>query len=477
MGFKPLLRHNTLRLPGNKMAGILKAYKNISLCAFLSLFITGCASSSLFNPYPKQAQSYLRAIQNNNITTQTAKLVDKRSTADNLLYMQESGRLNQINQAYPASQEDFEFVIRRYSDLDSKAKISVGDLAAQGASLISNENAIPYDGAAYERIFAHQFQVFNYLAAQDIEAASVEVRRAAAEQRRLELEYSKDIAKAEAEAKNNGLTDKQWINEPQLSGMNSLASEVRSSFLNAYTFYTSAVIWEAQHDYNAALVDYKKALQIHPQNAHLLAAIKRVSEAQDKRFRSQENSPGKLVILFEEGFVARKQSFTINIPSFHYATYFNIAFPYYDSAHWPVSQTLSVKQGEKLLGNSHILVDVSALAVKSLQEQTTALMLRQVLRAKVKYEMQQKASEQGQLGGFLATLYNIISEQADLRSWLTLPNTAQAFYHEFPAGAQEISLQSLNKQHTLEVNIIAGHTTILRVIDAGNRFIVQPFIL
>ncbi|NRB37764.1 MAG: hypothetical protein HRU20_04760 [Pseudomonadales bacterium] len=450
-------------------------YLTLSIC--LICLLSGCASSSLFNPYPRQAQDYIQAIKSNTIEAETQTLIGKRENADNLLYMQESGRLNQINNAFSASQQDFDFVIRRYEEFDNSANVSLSRLASQGSSLISNENAIPYQGAAYERIFAHQFQVFNYLAAKDIEAASVEVRRAAAEQRRLELDYSKDIAKAETDAQENGLDNQQWLNEPELAGMNGLANEVRSSFLNAYTYYTSAVIWEAQGDWNAASVDYKKALEIHPNNTHLIAAINRIAEADKNRFNKQESNSGKLVILFEEGFVPAKRSFNLHIPSFHYETYFNIAFPYYDSKNWPSPQTLTIKHAQETLGQTQVLVNVSSLAVKSLQEQSTALMVRQILRAKVKHEMQQKAQQQSELGGFLTTIYNIISEQADLRSWLTLPNTAQAFYHELPAQTLQLTLQSKLKQHTLDVDIIAGHTTLLRVIDGGNRLITQSFIL
>ena len=447
----------------------------ISLAA--SLLISGCATSSLFNPYPRQAADYRKAIVNDTIATETQELIGKRENADNLLYIQESGRLNQINHDYPASQQDFEFVIRRYEQIDDEAKISAGKLAAQGSSLLTNENAIPYTGAAYERIFAHQFQVFNYLASNDLTGASVEVRRAANEQRRQELAHGKDIAKAEAEAQKNGVSDTQWLNAPELTGMNTMASGVRNSFLNAYIYYTSAVIWEAQHDWNAATVDYKKALEIHPNNSQLVEAIKRVDQAQKHRFGNDKPTTGKLVVLFEEGFVPSKKSFNLHIPSFHYETYFNIAFPYYDSKAWPTTQLLTIKTDSETLGQTQVLVDVSALAAKALSEQATALMVRQVLRAKVKHEMQQQAQQQSDLGGLVATIFNIVSEQADLRSWLTLPNTAQALYHELDTGTQSLQLQSGTKQLTLDVTIEAGHTTILRVIDAGNRFIVEPYIL
>ena len=443
--------------------------KNTCL-AVLALQLSACATSSLFNPYPHQANDYIQAINTDTIAVTTEQLIDKRENADNLLYMQESGRLNQLNQSTSQSIQDFDFVIRRYTDMDDQAKISALKIGSQGVSLISNENAIAYEGKAYERIFAHLFQAFNYLSNKDIEAASVEIRRASAEQRRLELEYADEIGKAESQATDKNIKTDQWLNEPALAGMNSLASETRSSFLNAYTFYTSAVIWEAQGDLNAAIVDYKKALEIHPQSLQLIAAINRVDKPQDK-------SIGKLVVLYEEGFVPAKKSFKLAIPSFYYQTYFNIAFPYYDSEGWPITRALTIKNATAELGKTEVLVNVSNLAVKALKEDIPALMIRQILRARVKHEMQQQAQSQSDLGGIFATIYNIVSEQADLRSWLTLPNTAQAFYHELPVGHQTLTLQTGGRSDTIDINIMAGHTTLVRVIDSGQRIMTESFIL
>jgi hypothetical protein len=48
------------------------------------------------------------------------------------------------------------------------------------------------------------------------------------------------------------------------------------------------------------------------------------------------------------------------------------------------------------------------------------MLVRQTLRAQTKHKMQQQANDQGgAILGLLVGAYNIISENADLRSWLT----------------------------------------------------------
>ena len=451
---------------------LLRSLQYLSLYGCL-LLLEGCAGTSIFNPYPRQASAYIEAIQNNNIAAVTEPLMNRREDQDSLLYMQESGRLHQLNKNYTASALDFDYVLRAYQDNDDRATISASLLAAQGLSLVSNENAIPYAGQSYERIFALLFQAFNFLAKKDLESASVEIRRAASEQRRLELAYADDITAAESAAKNQNIQTPQWLQEPELAAMTTLASETRNSFLNAYVFYCSAVIWEAQGDWNAALVDYKKALQLQPNNKTVLAAIKRVNKGVNDVVEGQ----GNLVVLYEEGFIPAKKNFNLSVYSSHYQTFFNIAFPYYDAKNWPQNRQLTIVDGNKVLGHTEVLVDASTLAVKALEEQRMALLLRQMLRARSKHEMQQQMQEQGQLGGVLTSIYNIVSEQADLRSWLTLPHTAQAHYSAVAAGQHELVLQQGKRQTQQSIEILAGHTTILRVVDSGQRMITETFIL
>ena len=80
--------------------------------------------------------------------------------------------------------------------------------------------------------------------------------------------------------------------------MSKAAGRVKSSFQNAYTFYTSAVIWEAMGDINAALVDYKKALEINPDNTTITKDIERLNANNTIK----HSSNGHLVVLFEDGF-------------------------------------------------------------------------------------------------------------------------------------------------------------------------------
>ena len=96
------------------------------------------------------------------------------------------------------------------------------------------------------------------------------------------------------------------------------------------------------------------------------------------------------------------------------------------------------------------------------------MLIRQTLRAQAKHKMQQEANDKGgALLGVLVGAYNVLSENADLRSWLTLPRSAQIARLTLPEGAQTLTLDNTQ---TVTVNIQRNRATLLRVVKIDNRY-------
>ncbi len=445
----------------------------------LLLLLGGCASSSLFSSYPKQASEFKQAIA----TDQTGKVLDnlaeKETNADSLLYMMERGRISQLDNLYQESNDDFLLVIDAFEQQDLAAQIQGSKFAAQGASLLTNDNAIPYDGSGYERIFTHHFQAYNYLGRQDIEGAGVELRKARLEQRILLEQHEKEIAAAHEKANAENI-DVDSI-ATNFTGMDTIAGQVKNSFQNGYTFYTSAAFWEAMGELNDALVDYKKAYEVNPSSSMLPSDIARVSSKLGERnqevdFHQGTDDEGVVVILYEEGFVPAKQQIKFPAPTFD-GGLISIAFPYYNTNNWPGSRSLTVvdSTGQEVAHTEEV-VNVSTLAVKAFKEDLSGLIVRQVLRGLTKYELQRQAEKEGgYLGQIGASIYNIVSESADMRSWLTLPNSGQGARFYLPKGTQKISLQSGSMRQDITLEIKPKRTVLVRVVDTPPRMIVQVF--
>lgn len=450
----------------------------VAAVLLLAAALAGCAASSVFSPYPLQAAGFRQALTGLDAGPVMTRLDQKRNSADKLLYLMERGRLAQLQGDFAGSQRDFAQAIAVFEQNADKAMFTLSGGAAGGASLLTNDNAIPYRGYAYERVMLHQFQAFNYLGLGDVEGATVELRRAALFQRDMELKYADEIAKAQGEAVQNQVMLDDYAQ--YFTGMDTVAGRVRNSFQNGYTFYASAVIWEALGEYNSALVDYKKALELAPDNKALQADVIRANQyfggAPAKK--GEPAAPtGTVVVLFEQGFVPAKKPVGLGIATLDGGV-FSIQFPIYDGLDYTAPSPLLVRLPDQGKVETALLVDTGALAVKALKEQVPAMLVRQALRARAKYELQKKASEQGGLGGqFLANVYNLVSEQADLRSWLTLPANAQGARLALPAGTQSLEFAGLAGSLSLPVDVRAGRTTIVRVVEANGRLLTQTFAL
>jgi len=462
--------------------------KRLALSLF-TLWLSGCASTSVFNPYPNQAQEWRADINASKEAAALETLAKKRNSADRVLYLMERGRVAQIAGATDDSLGDFRDALDAMDVAEEKAKISLTDTGAQSASLLTNDNAIPYKSDPYERIFVHHYQALNYLGKNDLEGASIEVRRANQYQVEALQAHDSEVANAEQKAQENNISANPDDYATQFAAMDAITGKVKSSFQNAYTFYLSGVIYEAMNESNNAYIDYKKAIEIYPDNRFLQDDVLRLArqlgmnedfDRYSKQFNRKApatvvKDQGNLVVMYEEGFVAAKEQVMVPLPTVQ--GWISIAFPVYN-APWRMPDGLNVSAAGKALGSTETIVDVHALAVKSLKEKIPAMLVRQTLRAGAKYAMQKEANNRGGLlAGVTTQIYNLVSETADRRSWLTLPRDAQILRASVPGGDLNLALSAGIQQQTTSVPVKAGHTTLLHVINTGSRLIVHSYVL
>ena len=97
------------------------------------------------------------------------------------------------------------------------------------------------------------------------------------------------------------------------------------------------------------------------------------------------------------------------------------------------------------------------------------MLVRQTLRAATKYEAQKQANENlGLLGAITTQVYNLVSERADLRSWLSLPAYGMAAEIMLPAGEQTIVVSAPGASASVTVPVRPGGITLVRAVHVGN---------
>jgi uncharacterized protein len=473
---------------------LLSTCRRVTILAAL-LSMTGCAATSTFTAYPHKVQPLINSMSNRTPIDLTQCLLGECKSNDLILYNMERGRYAQVIGNSDVSMSDFKTSMEKIGENDQKALISASDIGANVAATMVNDNALPYEGEGYERVLLHHYQAINYLKKKDLEGAGVEVRRANAEQNESLKRFEKELEKSQEEASNKKVTTGTSQIDTKYAQMDEVAGKVKNSFQNAYTFYLSGFIYELLQQSNDAYIDYKKALEIYPENSYLQKDVLRLAEKLEmsdeltelkqrfsigtKTFIEESGAgSGELLVLFEDGFVPQKHEIKIPIPVSR-SGLVSIAFPIYQ-VKWSAQIPLRILNKNELIGSTEPICDVRALAVKALKEKAPVLATRQIIRAVAKGVTGAAAKKHmGELGQFASNIWNLVSESADLRSWLTLPANAQILRTTMPAGSYRLALQHPMAAGPtyVDVEIAASGKTVLQVVRAGGQIYssVTPF--
>lgn len=458
--------------------------------------VAGCAANSTFTAYPNKIQPLTTSMSHRTPIDLSKILLSESKGNDLILYNMERGRYAQVVGNSDVSMSDFRASIEKIRENDEKALVSASAIGANAAATLLNDNAIPYEGEGYERVLLHHYQALNYLKKRDLEGAGVEVRRANAEQNESLKRFEKELQKSQDElsGKNGGANGVSRINT-QYAQMDEVAGKVKNSFQNAYTFYVSGFIYELLQQPGDAYIDYKKALEIYPDNRYLqkdvlrlaaklemgdeLAELRTRFSVEKEQFIDETGAgSGELLVLFEDGFVPQKHEIKIPIPISR-SGLVTIAFPIYQEK-WSTQVPLRILNKNELIGSTEPICDIRALAVKALKEKAPVIATRQIVRAVAKGVTAAGAKKKmGELGQFAANIWNIVSESADLRSWLTLPANAQILRTTLPSGRYRLALQHpmAGGPAYADVTISADGKTVLQVVRAGRQIYssVTPF--
>ena len=447
--------------------------------------LSGCSSlqfTDIFQGYNSQMKS-VKAAQRQGDFVKAQSLLNERSVSNSsyVLGLLERGRLEFLANNWSASQQTFAQAYIEVEEQRNKAKIQISKGFEKLGAVVSNDNAISYQVPYYEQTMLHSHQALNYLFQHDLEGALVEIRRANLVQENALKAYEQEIHQAQNELYNSGMsTDSLASTYPS---MVATIGQVKNGFQNAFTFYLSGILYEASGALNDAYIDYKRAIEIYPENPYLQQDILRLATKlgmQDdlvnfqQRFGKYQTPRGKgqgqVVVLIEKDIVNSKQDVGLNLPvgrSNGGLKFFSFSLPVYQGTLPQYSQS-TFKSVDKTYQANEI-VRIQSLAAKDLQEQLPSLLTRQVVRVIAKEQMRQKLSrEAGDVGNILASIYNIASERADTRSWSTLPDQVNIVRMDVPVGEQTLQVQINGQQKSIAVKVQANRITLIKFSAIGN---------
>ena len=461
-------------------------FHKFRLLLFVTPILSGCSANSftdLFSNYSQRMYGVKQAQQQGDFQ-QAISLLPKRSSANGSysLGLLEKARLEYLANNNKQSTLDFEKTYQLIQQSKQGGKIELSRGVENITAIMSNDSAIRYDIALYEQSMLHSYQALNYIAQQDLSGALVEVRRANLVQDRALKSNANSL---EAIKKSSSHQEVSISNLPQqYPPMNSTIGKVKNGFQSAYTFYLSALLYEAANQKNDAYIDYKKALEIYPDNSYLQRDVWRLANTLRmtndislfrKKFakiittKRNNKRQGQVVIIIENGIIAAKQESLLRLPIYtrhNDMRFYSVALPNYRNQLTNYSPITLTYQGKSY--QSEEIVRLQSLAAKQLQDQLPIIVSRQITRLLAKEEIRQTFTKKGgELGNIFANIYNIATEKADTRSWSTLPDSIHILRFDLSVGAHTLNMHINGVNQQIDVSINQNKQTLVTLNTIG----------
>ena len=327
-------------------------------------------------------------------------------------------------------------------------------VSKEAASLVTSDKLRPYSGTHYERLLSHYYRALNYVYQGQLDGALVECRRAT-----LLINYFKG------------------------------EDENYDFFGAGFLAYLSGVLFETTGEWNDAYISYKQAAEYYRNAAEktgiampkdigrsLVRLTRKLGfvdeleryEEQYGKFSPHPENTGELILFYESGYVPPKGEAALTFPilktddvddekfvptlmgrqgrvykEVELEYLLRVAIPKIDS-HRPVFSGIEVSVGE-MKAKGMLVEDVENIAIETLNAQRTGILLRTLVRTVSKYLIYRKANKENEALGLLVNLAGAVTEQADTRSWQTLPNQIFMVRMLLPAGTHTLNLSFLGK--------------------------------
>jgi uncharacterized protein len=433
--------------------------------------LTGCATAGrVFAPggYAAEGGGFRAAIEEGSparleAAAQTAARRAERG--DEVLYRLEEGRLRALAGDLAGSTRALQRATDLFEEERQQPLVRVSEGFFGATALATNDRALPYESAGHERLMAYNLLALNHLRAGDAAAALIALNGAVAE-----MDYLRDksaaLQRAETQRAGGAGLDPRAIGASTAAVRERLRAEARPDlvpYANAFTFFLQSLLFEQMGDSDRAKIALRRAAELAPEHP----AIEAVSEQGWRASREE----ALVVLIFAEGLVTPRT--TIGLPFVWHGTILQIAMPVYPER----SGRGGLTSGAALELRGHgtlrpvVLSDLDGQARRELADRYPAIFLRQLLRLVAKYQIQQRLERENPWAGLAAQIFNLLTDGADTRGWLTLPAALSVAHRAVPPGPHALAWKDATGASVpSEVELAPGDLLLLFADHAGAAF-------
>lgn len=371
----------------------------LTFAGVLCLAVSGCAS------YQSKLGDFRSSLRGGEPDKAASRIEEKAKTEsdDQVVYLLEYATAKQMAGDYEASNKAY---LKAEELTDIKDYHSVSRITG---SMLLNQGMVQYKGDDFEKVLINAMLAINFLMQGQRDGALVECRK-----------LNDKLYKFRFEGKKN--YDQ-----------------------NPFAFYLSALIWEADKNWDNAYIDFERAYKLNPNLGYLKEDLIRAAqnaqrteaaEKWRKKFPKAEpydmKKQGEVVLIYQQGWGPHKRP--------------NPSFPrvpkLYPTPSNTVRAKLEVDGGPSEI--SQTVVSITEVAIKTLDDQYAELVAGRVAGIATKAVVADQIRQKNQLLGDLAWIGMNIADQADLRQWLSLPDTFQIAKIRLASGSYRVRAVGLD---------------------------------
>lgn len=466
-------------------------FRLICFCLMIAVG-AGCSNRELLKAQEAYRQGNL--VEANE---QIASYIDGSGDGvDRVIAHLEWGNIARAGNDFETSNYAFQLADEAIDQIDEEADISVSD---EGVALLTNMNALPYRGKNYDRVMLSTYRALNFMQMGDIDAARVELRKAYQRQVEAVERNAERIeeAKEEAElAKQDGGEERPAYDADRaqederfqegfaehysdLDQYQAYADYVNpfSEFLQGIYFMSTAVDGD---DAERARKSLERVSGMVPTNDWLKADL-----ALANRVASGARVEPVTYVVFETGTAPERKQIRIDIPLFlltNEVDYVGANFPRLSENDLYVPSLTVEGAGQTV--QTQLLSDIDSIVGQEFRNELPIIITKTLIasgtKAAIAYALKEATEGQNAwvaIGTRVATtIYQAATNEADLRTWATLPKQVHYARLATPEdGRLVLSCSGVHAPVTVDVMPGAVNIVLVRSINPATPMQVSQF--
>ena len=447
-----------------------------SLPLFFALVLSGCAA---VRSYEGELNATLRQASAGNIEGAIRRLQSGTpGSSRDALYYSELGMLERLGQHYGESDKAWLTAQALVEGRDRSTIAAGADALLTASSYVVSDRMRTYEAHDYEKVMLLTYIALNHLAAGRYDLARVAIKQTHELEARIAERRARQIEEVEADAKKRGAV----IDVKELNGYpveiidNPRVNSLKNSYQSALSHYLAGFIYESLGEPSLAAPGYRLANELQPHQPGLEEALRGL----DERVSAPADGLTDVLFIVASGAAPslRAQLFQFPMLIDSRTVLIPVSFPVLLPSSVDDAPIGLVIGGAQRLSLTPV-ASIDLMAARGLKDDMPGIMLRAAIRATASAVLQVQAQRNSNSGsapalGLAVALASAVFQQADDRTWRTLPAEIYIARARLPPGLHVISVQTRLGESTARVSVSGRYAVIDFRVLARQLFVQAP---